>query len=161
MVGPSQLYPHGVLDATPELAYIYPTRVSIPRGTSDDRPGLHRYRHDLRTLRPRRHRGSQQGRWRRVGDRRPRHRSRHRDRRRLHGRADPRRCRRGRLHARDIAMTPLTSQAIAATRHCLTGCAIGEVLGMVLATWWGLGNAASITIAISLAFAFGYSLTIT
>ena len=58
-------------------------------------------------------------------------------------------------------MTPLTGQAIAATRHCLTGCAIGEVLGMVLATWWGLGNAASITLAIVLAFAFGYSLTIT
>ena len=30
--------------------------------------------------------------------------------------------------------------AITATLHCLTGCAIGEVLGMVLATWWGWGN---------------------
>ena len=58
-------------------------------------------------------------------------------------------------------MTPLTRQAIAATRHCLTGCAIGEVLGMVLATWWHLGNTASIVLSIVLAFVFGYSLTIT
>lgn len=49
--------------------------------------------------------------------------------------------------------------AIQATAHCLTGCAIGEVLGMVLATWWGLGNASSIVLAIALAFVFGYSLT--
>lgn len=61
------------------------------------------------------------------------------------------------------ARTPagsLTSQAIAATLHCLTGCAIGEVLGMVLATWWGLGNAPSVALAVALAFAFGYSLTL-
>jgi hypothetical protein len=49
--------------------------------------------------------------------------------------------------------------AIAATVHCLTGCAIGEVLGMVLATWWGWGNIASIVLAVALAFVFGYSLT--
>lgn len=49
--------------------------------------------------------------------------------------------------------------AIQATAHCLTGCAIGEVLGMVLATWWGWGNVASIVLAIALAFVFGYSLT--
>ena len=48
----------------------------------------------------------------------------------------------------------------AATNHCLTGCGIGEVLGMVLATWWGWGNAASIALAIVLAFFFGYSLTL-
>ena len=46
--------------------------------------------------------------------------------------------------------------AVAATLHCLTGCAIGEVLGMVIATAIGLGNAASIV----LAFTFGYGLTI-
>jgi hypothetical protein len=50
--------------------------------------------------------------------------------------------------------------AFSATAHCLTGCAIGEVLGMILATWWGWGNAASIALAIVLAFIFGYSLTI-
>ena len=46
--------------------------------------------------------------------------------------------------------------AASATNHCLTGCGIGEVLGMVLATWWGWGNAASIALAIGLAFVFGY-----
>jgi hypothetical protein len=53
-----------------------------------------------------------------------------------------------------------TRTAMFATLHCLTGCAIGEVLGMVLATWWGWGNAASIALAVVLAFFFGYSLTI-
>ncbi|HET7689269.1 MAG TPA: DUF4396 domain-containing protein [Nocardioidaceae bacterium] len=50
--------------------------------------------------------------------------------------------------------------ATSATLHCLTGCAIGEVLGMVLATWWGWGDAASIALAVVLAFFFGYLLTI-
>ncbi len=50
--------------------------------------------------------------------------------------------------------------AISATLHCLTGCAIGEVLGLVLATWWGWSNAPSIALAIVLAFIFGYSLTV-
>jgi len=54
----------------------------------------------------------------------------------------------------------LTRTAISATLHCLTGCAIGEVLGMVLATAFGWGNALSIAVAIVLAFFFGYSLTI-
>jgi hypothetical protein len=49
--------------------------------------------------------------------------------------------------------------AVSATLHCLTGCAIGEVLGMVLATWWGWENAASIALAVVLAFFFGYLLT--
>jgi hypothetical protein len=50
--------------------------------------------------------------------------------------------------------------AIRATLHCLTGCAIGEILGMVLATALGLGNAESIAVAIVLAFVFGYGLTL-
>ncbi|HEY0952581.1 DUF4396 domain-containing protein [Nocardioides sp.] len=49
--------------------------------------------------------------------------------------------------------------AITATRHCLTGCAIGEVLGMVLATWWGWHDAGSIALSVALAFFFGYLLT--
>ena len=52
-------------------------------------------------------------------------------------------------------------EAITATRHCLTGCAIGEVLGMVVATAAGWGNAASIVVSIVLAFFFGYLLTFT
>ena len=51
--------------------------------------------------------------------------------------------------------------AVNATVHCLTGCAIGEVLGMVLATWWGWGDLASIVLAVVLAFFFGYLLTYT
>jgi hypothetical protein len=54
----------------------------------------------------------------------------------------------------------LTRLAVSATLHCLTGCAIGEVLGLVLATWWGWSNGPSIALAIVLAFVFGYSLTI-
>ena len=53
----------------------------------------------------------------------------------------------------------LNKLAFTATVHCLTGCAIGEVLGMVLATWWGWGNFASIVLSIVLAFFFGYGLT--
>jgi|SRR5438067_1527828 len=60
-------------------------------------------------------------------------------------------------HAESRAVTRV---AIGATLHCLTGCAIGEVLGMVLATAFGWGNALSIGVAIVLAFFFGYSLTI-
>jgi len=49
--------------------------------------------------------------------------------------------------------------AVSATLHCLTGCAIGEVLGMVLATWWGWSDLPSIALAVVLAFFFGYLLT--
>jgi hypothetical protein len=51
------------------------------------------------------------------------------------------------------------STAISATVHCLTGCAIGEVLGMVLATWWGWASVPSVLLAVGLAFFFGYLLT--
>jgi hypothetical protein len=53
----------------------------------------------------------------------------------------------------------LWSQAVSATLHCLTGCAIGEVLGLVLATWWGWSTGPSIALAVVLAFVFGYGLT--
>jgi hypothetical protein len=54
----------------------------------------------------------------------------------------------------------LNRAAFAATTHCLTGCAIGEILGMAIATAAGLGNFTSIVVAIVLAFVFGYSLTV-
>jgi uncharacterized protein DUF4396 len=54
----------------------------------------------------------------------------------------------------------LTRAAISATLHCLTGCAIGEILGMVIATALGWHNAATIALSIVLAFAFGYALTL-
>ena len=50
--------------------------------------------------------------------------------------------------------------SVQATLHCLTGCAIGEILGMVIATGVGLGNASSIALSIVLAFLFGYGLTL-
>ena len=56
--------------------------------------------------------------------------------------------------------TSLNRSAFQATTHCLTGCAIGEVLGMVIATQLGWGNAASIALAVALAFVFGYALTL-
>ena len=54
----------------------------------------------------------------------------------------------------------LTRTAITATLHCLTGCAIGEVLGLALATWWGWSTGASVALAVALAFVFGYSFTL-
>jgi hypothetical protein len=62
------------------------------------------------------------------------------------------------LHAH-AAMSATWGVAASATLHCLTGCAIGEVLGMILSTWWGWGNLASIVLSVVLAFLFGYSLT--
>src|SRR5215217_5330261 len=53
----------------------------------------------------------------------------------------------------------LNRLAFSATGHCLTGCAIGEVLGMVIGTALGWGNVATIALAVVLAFFFGYSLT--
>ncbi|WP_407839547.1 DUF4396 domain-containing protein [Streptomyces sp. DSM 116496] len=50
--------------------------------------------------------------------------------------------------------------AAQATLHCLTGCAIGEVLGMVIGTALGWGNAPTMALAIVLAFFFGYALTL-
>lgn len=53
----------------------------------------------------------------------------------------------------------LNRLAVSATNHCLTGCAIGEVLGMALAAAFGWGNLASIALAVALAYLFGFSLT--
>ena len=50
--------------------------------------------------------------------------------------------------------------AVKATLHCLTGCAIGEILGMVIGTALGWGNAPTMVLAITLAFVFGYSFTL-
>jgi Domain of unknown function (DUF4396) len=53
----------------------------------------------------------------------------------------------------------LDVMALSATLHCLTGCAIGEVLGVIIGTALGWGNLETIALAIVLAFLFGYALT--
>jgi hypothetical protein len=53
----------------------------------------------------------------------------------------------------------LNGLAIAATLHCLTGCAIGEVAGMAIGTAIGLSNLGTVALAVALAFLFGYGLT--
>jgi hypothetical protein len=60
-------------------------------------------------------------------------------------------------HAHDRGS--LNRVALSATAHCLTGCAIGEVLGVMIGTALGWGNFETIVLAIALAFVFGYSLT--
>ena len=65
-------------------------------------------------------------------------------------------------HAHDHAhgeVAPLNRLAASATTHCLTGCVIGEVAGMAIATALGWNDIATIALAIALAFLFGYSLT--
>jgi hypothetical protein len=59
------------------------------------------------------------------------------------------------MHAGHGSLNRLT---LAATVHCLTGCGIGEVLGMVISTWLGWSNTASIVLSVALAFFFGYAL---
>jgi hypothetical protein len=59
-------------------------------------------------------------------------------------------------HAHQVSLNRL---AFSATIHCLTGCTIGEVLGMVIGTSLGLGNWPTVALAIALAFVSGYTLT--
>jgi hypothetical protein len=53
----------------------------------------------------------------------------------------------------------LTNMSISATLHCLTGCAIGEILGMAIGTALGFSQWGTVGLAVALAFVFGYSLT--
>ena len=62
-------------------------------------------------------------------------------------------------HAGHGAEQSLNRVAFSATVHCLTGCAIGEVLGMIIGTALGWGDFETIALAVVLAFFFGYSLT--
>ena len=64
-----------------------------------------------------------------------------------------------RHEAHTVESASLNRLAFSATVHCLTGCSIGEVLGMVIGTALGWGNAATIALAVLLAFIFGYALT--
>ncbi len=60
----------------------------------------------------------------------------------------------------DPAAPSLNRLAFQATTHCLTGCAIGEVLGFVIGTWRGWGDFPTMALAIALAYVFGYSFTL-
>ena len=56
-------------------------------------------------------------------------------------------------------MGNVNQMAVSATLHCLTGCAIGEIVGLMIGTAFGLSNLATISLAVALAFFFGYSLS--
>jgi len=66
-------------------------------------------------------------------------------------------AREGMEHTRAPTLNRL---ALSATTHCLSGCAIGEVLGLVIGSALGWGTAATIALAVVLAFFFGYLLTL-
>src|ERR687896_1644036 len=53
----------------------------------------------------------------------------------------------------------LDAMALSATLHCLTGCAIGEVTGMIIGTALGWSEWGTVALAVALAFLFGYTLT--
>ena len=62
-------------------------------------------------------------------------------------------------HAHHAVQPSVTRQALDATRHCLTGCAIGEVVGLLISGALGFKTEASVVAGIVLAFVFGYSFT--
>ena len=64
------------------------------------------------------------------------------------------------MHTEHVHAGASWATARQATLHCLTGCAIGEVAGMVVGTTAGFSNAGTVVLSIVLAFAFGYGLTV-
>jgi Domain of unknown function (DUF4396) len=62
-------------------------------------------------------------------------------------------------HELPTSGSALNAVALSATLHCLTGCAIGEVLGMIIGTALGFSDWGTVALAVVLAFFFGYSLT--
>lgn len=62
-------------------------------------------------------------------------------------------------HGAGHAAESLNRTAFIATLHCLAGCAIGEVAGLVIGTALGWSNGATIALAVSLAFVSGFALT--
>jgi Domain of unknown function (DUF4396) len=64
-----------------------------------------------------------------------------------------------RHHEMPTSGSALTSVAISATLHCLTGCALGEIAGMVIGTALGFSDWGTVALAVALAFLFGYALT--
>ena len=62
-------------------------------------------------------------------------------------------------HALPTSGRALDVVALSATLHCLTGCAIGETLGMIIGTGLGFSEWGTVALAVALAFLFGYGLT--
>lgn len=62
-------------------------------------------------------------------------------------------------HAHPDGGDGLNRMAASATLHCLTGCAIGEIAGLIIGTAAGLSNFTTVVVSIALAFVFGYSLS--
>jgi hypothetical protein len=61
-------------------------------------------------------------------------------------------------HAGHATPSP-SALAFTATRHCLTGCAIGEIVATFLSAGLSLSTSVNIVLGIALAFVFGYALT--
>lgn len=59
----------------------------------------------------------------------------------------------------DAVVGGVNSMALSATLHCLTGCAVGEIAGLMIGTAIGLSTAWTIGLAVSLAFLFGYAVS--
>lgn len=59
-------------------------------------------------------------------------------------------------HTHGVSLNRL---AFTATLHCLSGCAVGEVLGMIIGTALGWSALSTIAVAVGLAFVFGYAFT--
>ena len=53
----------------------------------------------------------------------------------------------------------LSAMAASATLHCLTGCALGEVTGLIIGTLLGWGTMPTIALAVLLSFVFGFTLS--
>lgn len=53
----------------------------------------------------------------------------------------------------------MSGMAVGATLHCLTGCSIGEIVGLLVGTAAGWANLPTTVLSIALAFVFGYSLS--
>ena len=54
----------------------------------------------------------------------------------------------------------MNSMAFQATLHCLMGCAIGEVTGMMLGAYYGWSDVHTIIVSVTLAFISGYTLSL-
>src|SRR3954451_16574444 len=66
----------------------------------------------------------------------------------------------GEAHPHSAPGDGVNAMAVSATLHCLSGCAIGEVAGLMIGAGAGLGNAWTVVISIALAFEFGYTLSV-